>query len=132
MAAAHYVAGRFQPAQFGGFAEALDLGLGLYLNGEIGNSSQDSLKSMDNFRAFLPGLVIVDTAGHTAKILSTDALKDTPRARHRAVYVPGIGEKGIFVTFGGVTKSVYDGSASSRGTYVWTISLLSMYNQLTD
>lgn len=105
----------------GAFAEAPDLGLGFYLNGEIDSGSQNSVESMENFRAFLPGLVVVDTARHTAKNLSTDALKDTPRARHRAVYVPGIGEKGALVTFGGVTKSVYDGSASSRGTYVWTV-----------
>lgn len=102
----------------GAYIDAPELGLGFYHNGEIDSGSQLSLESLENFRALVPGMVVVDTAHQTAKNLSTDALQETPRARHRMVYIPGIGEKGILVTFGGVTKSIYDGSSSSRGSYV--------------
>lgn len=102
----------------GAYIDAPELGLGFFHNGEIDSGSQTSLQSLENFRGFVPGMVVVDTARQTAKNLSTDALQDTPRARHRMVYIPGIGEKGILVTVGGVTKSVYDGSSSSRGSYV--------------
>lgn len=102
----------------GAYIDAAELGLGFYHNGEIDSGSQTSLQSLKNFRGFVPGMVVVDTAHQTARNVSTDALQDNPRARHRMVYIPGIGEKGILVTVGGVTKSVYDGSSSSRGSYV--------------
>ncbi|OJJ29700.1 hypothetical protein ASPWEDRAFT_122305 [Aspergillus wentii DTO 134E9] len=102
----------------GAFAEAPDLGLAFYHNGQIDEGSSPALEKESSFRAFLPGLVVIDTKTQIVRNYSTDAVPDSPRSRHGGVYIAGVGEKGIFVTVGGVTKSVDDSSSKNKGSLI--------------
>lgn len=91
-------------------AEAPDLGLAFYFNGEIDSGSAlGSGIRAPNDKVFLEGMVILDTKNQTARNVSTKAVSgDLPRSRGRMQYVPGIGKKGILVQIGGNQKPVDD------------------------
>lgn len=91
-------------------AEAPDLGLAFYFNGEMDfGSAQDSgIKGKDD-KVFLEGMVVIDTQNQTARNVSTaNVVGDKPRTRGEMQYIPGIGEKGILVQIGGNQKPVND------------------------
>jgi len=90
----------------GPYAEASELGLGFYFNGEIDSGSAPETQSLgDGVNLFLEGMVVIDTAARTTRNVSTSSVTGT-NARNRGglQYVPGIGEKGILVAFGGAEK----------------------------
>lgn len=89
-------------------AEAPDLGLAFYFNGEMdaGSEKDSGIQGADD-KVFLEGMIVIDTQNQTAKNISTAAVVgDTPRTRGGMQYVPGVGEKGVLVQIGGNQKPV--------------------------
>lgn len=102
----------------GAHAEAPELGLAFWLNGEIDTGSDNNLALIQEFERYLDGFIVIDTNMQTAMNVSTASLDRTPRIGGGLAYISGIGSKGIVVAIGGITRSVADNSNSSTGTYV--------------
>lgn len=87
----------------GSFAEARDQQLAFFFNGMLEKGSQVTTESFGyTDHVYLDGMVVVNTADHTARNLSTTAVVgDRPRARGRMQYIDGIGGRGILVQIGG-------------------------------
>lgn len=87
-------------------AEAPELGLGFYFNGELDSGSSSETGWYSNARKqFLDGMVVINTTSQTAVNVSTEtATGNTPRTRGGAAYVRGIGGSGILAVFGGTYK----------------------------
>jgi len=94
----------------GSYADAPNLGMGFYLNGQIDRGSWNSVNLTDNSTVKVPGMVVLNTVNQTAFNVSTDNLENTGRVGGTMVYVPSIGRKGILVAIGGNVK---DGAADS-------------------
>lgn len=104
---------------WGSVAEAVDLGVGFSLNGQIDKGSSNVMYSMGEYvegnlsnatndkTTYLGGLSIIDMSGKvTARNVSTDSL-GPPRVASGLVYAPSFGKtvNGSLITFGGM-KSV--------------------------
>lgn len=89
-------------------AEAPELGLSFYFNGELDSgSSLETMTFGDNRKQFLESIVVLNTTSQTAVNISTAAATGNyPRTRGGAAYIPGIGGSGILVLFGGTSKPV--------------------------
>lgn len=87
-------------------AEATELGLGFYFNGEVDSgSSQQTQYLGDYFKIFLEGMVIINTTSQTATNISTGAaVGNLARTRGGAAYIPNIGDSGILALLGGTYK----------------------------
>ncbi|KAE8153896.1 hypothetical protein BDV25DRAFT_168147 [Aspergillus avenaceus] len=102
----------------GAYAETMEHGLAIYLNGFINNGTSNALESQGAFLRYLDGLVVIDTDSQTATNVSTASLDNFPRAKGSMAYVPHVGSKGMLVALGGVTKPTSDTSASNEGTFL--------------
>lgn len=102
----------------GAYAEALDLGLGFYLNGFIDNGSSSTYADFPNFRRYMEGLVVLNTTTQEAYNISTSSLTNYPRAMGGLVNLPYVGSQGALISMGGVTKSATDSNLTNIGTYV--------------
>ncbi|KAL1883407.1 hypothetical protein Plec18167_002411 [Paecilomyces lecythidis] len=102
----------------GAYAEAPELNLGFWLNGEIDTGSDNNLALKPGFERYLDGFVVIDTDKQMALNVSTATLDRTPRIGGGLAYVPGVGPKGIVVAIGGTTRSVSESSNSSSATYL--------------
>lgn len=87
-------------------AEAPELELGFYFNGEIDSgSSMETTLYHDAHKQFLEGMIVINTTSQTATNISTEgATGDTPRTRGGAAYIPGVGGNGLLALFGGTYK----------------------------
>jgi len=104
----------------GAYAEAPDLALAFYFNGELDSGSSVTTGTFgDNVKVFLEGLVVINTSTHTAINVSTNAVSgDSPRTRGGLVYLPNIGPKGILVAIGGVYKAADQYDSAETPNYV--------------
>ena len=87
----------------GAYAEAPDQGLAFYLNGELDSGSSTETQNLgDHRKFFLNGMIVIDTNTKEARNISTASVGDgQPRTYGSLTYIPGIGEDGILVSFGG-------------------------------
>jgi hypothetical protein len=91
-----------QKSSYGASADVPDQGLGFYFNGEINNGTSADTASFTVYNSIpLEGMVMVDTVGNTSRNISTSAIDGNSRTGGILQYVPGVGEKGILVEFGG-------------------------------
>ncbi|TVY82131.1 Kelch repeat-containing protein [Lachnellula suecica] len=105
----------------GAYAEVPDQNLAFYLNGEITNGTSTLTLGIGSELMTLEGLVIIDTAAHTSRNVSTGSLVGSnPRTGGVLQYVTGIGSKGVLVSIGGSYRQSYTSSTDEIG------SLLSM------
>ncbi|KAL0259112.1 hypothetical protein SLS55_006617 [Diplodia seriata] len=98
----------WQPTR-GAHAEASDLGLAFYLNGEAGDVESIAVwGNLSTLVAHLEGMIVLDTAnttGRTAWNISTEAMTGgTPRSGAGMAYVPEMGESGALVLVGGIAR----------------------------
>lgn len=104
----------------GAHAEAPELGLAFYFNGEIdsGSSTQSQDLGSDQ-KIFLEGMIVVNLTDQTARNISTAAVSGLlPRSRGVLEYIPGIGEKGILVAIGGTYKNVSNHDQTDQSNFV--------------
>ena len=87
----------------GAYAQAADQGLAFYMNGEVDSGSSTETQGLgDSKKYFLDGMMVINTTERTAQNLSTAAVADgQPRTYGSLQYVPGVGQNGILVHFGG-------------------------------
>lgn len=106
----------------GATAEAPDLGLGFWYNGQLDSGSSTQSQNLgDGVIKFMMGMTVLDFYHGSARNLSTDAVSDQPRVRGKMVYIPGIGQRGILVLVGGGEKGAGYNNADWHGTPVsWT------------
>lgn len=103
----------------GASAEAPDLGLGFWYNGQLDSgSSSQSAPLGDGVIRFMMGMTVIDFHNGSAKNISTSAVSDQPRVRGKMVYIPGIGRKGILVLVGGGEKGAGYTNSDWHGTPV--------------
>jgi hypothetical protein len=100
---------------WGAATEAINAGIGFFLNGQVDRGSSSVLYSMtgyinntlthemDQQIAYLGGMIIVELATAFARNVSTDTL-GSPRVAGGLVHCPGFGKtkNGTLVTFGGM------------------------------
>ncbi|EKG18821.1 Kelch-type beta propeller [Macrophomina phaseolina MS6] len=94
----------------GARAEAPDLGLAFYLNGETGSVPSIAVwGNLSTQAAHVDGMVVLDTAnatGRSAWNVSTAAMtQGQPRAGAGMTFVPAMGEKGALVLVGGMARA---------------------------
>ncbi|GME41972.1 cell wall anchored protein [Neofusicoccum parvum] len=123
----------WQPSR-GARAEAPELGLGFYLNGEAGDV--ESVRAWGNLStqlAHLEGMVVLDTANRTGRAawnVSTAAMTGgLPRTGAGMAYVAGMGDAGALVLVGGIARAplVTDDPASGElvdlsAVQVWDVA----------
>ena len=87
----------------GAYAEAIDLGLGFYLEGQLNSGSSTETQVLgDNGFQFLNGMIVLDLNAQTAMNISTAPVgTGSPRIYGFLQYIPDVGEKGILVSMGG-------------------------------
>jgi hypothetical protein len=107
---------------WGAVTEAVSIGVGFVLNGQVDRGSSNVLYSMNEYvvgtltnatndqTSYLGGLLIIDMATRIARNVSTDTL-GAPRVAGGLIYAAKFGKtsKGSLVTFGGM-KSKGDGN----------------------
>lgn len=100
-------------------AEAPDLGLAFYFNGEIDSGSSVQTQFLGSYsKAFLEGMIVINSTSQTATNISTAAaVGNLARTRGAAEYIPDIGGSGILVMTGGTFKP----------STVWDAQELSMF-----
>jgi hypothetical protein len=99
---------------WGAVTEAISLGVGFFLNGQLDRGSSNVLYSMTEYvggnvsntndqTAYLGGMLIIDMATRAARNVSTETL-GPPRVAGGLIHAPKIGKtkKGSLVTFGGM------------------------------
>lgn len=101
----------------GAFAEATNLGLAFFLNGQIDHGTSSSTGMMGNRTDYLEGLIVIDTYTQTAKNISTDSLGE-PRVAGGLQYIESIGVNGILVALGGMRSSGSDNNNMTNGILV--------------
>jgi hypothetical protein len=109
---------------YGSYVDAVDQGLGFYLNGEIDRGSDITVNSIGNQTLGLTGLVMLNMTnnGVVARNLSTAALwHGEALVSSELAYVPLVGKKGILVALGGATVSPVH-PTSKNGTLVGFLS----------
>ncbi|KAM3067597.1 hypothetical protein ACMFMG_000089 [Clarireedia jacksonii] len=91
-----------QKSSYGASADVPDQGIGFYFNGEINNGTSADTASIPAYNSIpLEGMVMIDTVSNTSRNISTSAIDGNARIGAILQYVPGVGEKGILVQFGG-------------------------------
>lgn len=111
----------------GAGAEAIDQGLGFYLNGQInwGTSSRtvDTFPKTEALYMPVRGMVILDLTTQTAWNISTSKLRgDVPRVGGSMEYLPSVGRMGALIALGGQIQPNLTGAYAnvSEGTLVGT------------
>jgi hypothetical protein len=97
----------------GASAEASDQGLGFYLNGQLDRGSSSTTTSMENETVALGGMVVVNmtTTTKSSRNISTSTIySESGAVGGSLTYLPLIGQKGILVAMGGVSKSITEQS----------------------
>ena len=87
----------------GAYAQAIDLGLGFYIEGQLnsGSSTETQVLGDNNFQ-FLNGMIVLDFNAKTARNVSTLMVGDgLPRTYGFLHYLPGVGDKGVLLSMGG-------------------------------
>lgn len=104
----------------GAYAEAPELGLAFYFNGEIDSGSSKETQSLGtDQKIFLEGMIVLNLTDGTARNISTTAVSGSlPRSRGVLEYVPGYGEKGILVAIGGTYKNVSNHDQTEQVNFV--------------
>lgn len=111
----------------GAYAEAPDLGLAFWYNGQRDSGSSTAAQPLNGTIDFMKGMIVIDFNTETAKNISTDAVSDQPRVRGKMVYVPTIGVKGALILIGGGEK----GSGYNNGDWHGTpVSLIISWGQI--
>lgn len=90
----------------GAGADAIDQGLGFYLNGQIdwGTSSRtlDTFPKSEALYMPVKGMVVLDLNTQTSRNISTSKLRgDIPRVGGSMEYLPSVGRMGTLVALGG-------------------------------
>lgn len=87
-------------------AEAPGLGLVFYFNGEVDSGSSTESQPLGNYaKAFLEGMILINSTSQTASNISTAAaVGNLARTRGTAEYIPDIGGSGFLVLMGGTFK----------------------------
>lgn len=100
-------------------AEAPELGLGFYFNGEIDSGSSQLTEVLgDEHKIFLQGMVVVNTTSQSASNISTAAATgDNPRTRGGVTYIPAIGDSGVLALMGGTFKNVLSTDSDETSTF---------------
>lgn len=90
----------------GALAEAPELGLAFYFNGQIDNGSSTETQDLGvGVQIFLDDMIVINMTDRTARNLSTLAVTEgQPTILGGLQYVSGIGEKGILIHLGGLDK----------------------------
>ncbi|KAI5838414.1 putative cell wall anchored protein, partial [Morchella snyderi] len=120
----------------GASAEASELGLGFWFNGEQDNGTSSESNDLWNTVKFLKGMIVLDFNTGEARNISTSAVSDLARTRGEMVYIPGVGESGILVLMGGGEKGADYEDGQEYGTLVSMaqveiFDVASLYNQST-
>ena len=104
----------------GAYADAPDLGLAFYLNGQIDNGSSYQTSTLDDsVQVPLEGMIVLDTSNATARNVSTFALTGSnSRTKGMMQYIPKLGGSGILVYLGGSYKSIDATDDEDIGTLV--------------
>lgn len=102
----------------GASAEATELGLGFWFNGEQDSGTSSESVNLYNTVKFLKGMIVLDFNTGEARNLSTSAVSDLARVRGEMVYIPGVGERGILVLMGGGEKGAEYEDSQEYGTLV--------------
>lgn len=102
----------------GASAEASELGLGFWFNGEQDNGTSSESNDLWNTVKFLKGMIVLDFNTGEAKNISTAAVSDLARTRGEMVYIPGVGQSGILVLMGGGEKGADYEDSQEYGTLV--------------
>ncbi|KAL9103417.1 MAG: hypothetical protein Q9163_001519 [Psora crenata] len=99
----------------GSFTEARDQQLAFYFNGQLDSGSDIRTSSLgEETEVFIEGMIVINTANHTARNLSTKAVVgDYPRSRGQMEYCQGIGANGTLIQIGGNQKHANDYSNRS-------------------
>lgn len=102
----------------GSSADVPDQGLGFYFNGEINKGSSTGTTSIPEEQSVpLEGMVMLNMTDNTTRNISTAGIDTNSRNGGSLQYIPGIGEKGILIQFGGMYRQA--GSLSDEvGTLV--------------
>lgn len=108
---------QYRPAG-GAYAESTTLGLGFYMNGFIDNGSDPDYEHFQDFQRYMGGIVVVNTSSQEAVNISTSELPNSPRIMGGLAHLPNVGEEGVVMAMGGVTKSPSDSALSDKGSYV--------------
>ena len=92
----------------GAYAEAPDLGLAFYLNGQLDNGSCFQTRTLDDsVQVPLEGMIVLDTNAATAKNVSTLALtRSNPRTGRKMQYIPKLGGSGLLIYLGGSSQNI--------------------------
>lgn len=107
----------------GAAAEAIDQGLGFYLNGQIdrgtSTSTQDIIRNEALYRP-LDGMVVINLSNYTATNISTPGLQgNAARVGGTMEYFASIGNMGALVALGGqINQTKHDWYNSSLGSLV--------------
>ncbi|KAI9648109.1 hypothetical protein NHQ30_002739 [Ciborinia camelliae] len=89
----------------GSSADVPDQGLGFYFNGEINNgSTTETISIPDGSSVPLEGMVMLNMTDNSTRNISTSAIDTNSRTGSILQYIPGIGEKGILIQFGGLYR----------------------------
>ena len=101
-------------------AEAVDMGLAFYLNGQIDWGTSSLTQDFNNVSLYTPldGMVIINLVEQTSVNISTPGLTRGPRVGGKMQYVDNVGEDGILVAIGGQVADQPQFANSSKGTMV--------------
>jgi hypothetical protein len=116
---------------WGAVTEAVSLGIGFILNGQVDRGSSNVLYSMTEYIGgsisnitndqitYLGGLLIIDMATRQARNVSTDTF-GAPRVAGGLIYAPKIGKtsKGSLVAFGGMKSKDLVNNTFQNGVLV--------------
>ncbi|KAA8574999.1 hypothetical protein MFRU_002g03680 [Monilinia fructicola] len=92
-----------QKPSSGSSADVPDQGLGFYFNGEINDgSSTETTWIPEGSSVPLEGMVMLNMTDNTTRNISTAAIDASSRTGSILQYIPGIGDKGILIQFGGI------------------------------
>lgn len=120
-----------QKPSSGSSADVPDQGLGFYFNGEINDgSSTETTWIPEGSSVPLEGMVMLNMTDNTTRNISTAAIDASSRTGSILQYIPGIGDKGILIQFGGIYHQAGNLTAE-LGTLVGTRSFSSI-DILTD
>ncbi|PVH92096.1 hypothetical protein DM02DRAFT_663272 [Periconia macrospinosa] len=129
---------------WGAATEAISIGIGFFLNGQVDRGSSSVMYSMteyingtlthetDNQITYLGGMIIVDLATAIARNVSTHTLGD-PRVAGGLVHCPRFGktENGTLVTFGGMRSGNEKNNTFNNSVLIDfnTVSLCDTFNE---
>ncbi|KAF2493487.1 hypothetical protein BU16DRAFT_81154 [Lophium mytilinum] len=114
----------------GAAAEAIDQGLGFYLNGQIDKGTDSSTKNFGNDSTLpLDGMLIIDLANATSNNISTAAISgDGPRVGGGLQYIADVGEKGILVAIGGQLSPQNVSTSTSTNGHLLSLDTVDVFD----